>query len=118
MKPNLSGDARASIEKRLAIVAASLTATIEGFTSLKKRIAEDSDVVAVNGLKKELANLRTELKREKTEHAGTKSEAEKASNELLHVRAQQDQSDAKIVVLQNEIRRLKERREANGSSKA
>ncbi|KAH7702148.1 hypothetical protein AAVH_30703, partial [Aphelenchoides avenae] len=66
---SLKGDGRLLLDKRLAIVAGLLTATINDFAELKKRFAEDSDVAAVAGLKKMLADLRTELKREKTEHA-------------------------------------------------
>ncbi|KAH7714034.1 hypothetical protein AAVH_18607 [Aphelenchoides avenae] len=110
------GDLRSSLDKRLAVVAGSLAATVNDFAELKKRLAVDSDIVAANELKKELTDLRTELKRVRTQHAATTSAAENASKELLLVRAQRDQSDEKIVDLKNEIRRLKERLEANASS--
>lgn len=115
---HLSGDVRSSLDKRLAIVAGSLTATVDDFAGLKRRVTEDSDVVAANGLKKEMADLRAELRREKMAHSEAKSEAEKASKQLMLVNAQRDQSDEKIVDLKNEIRRLKERFEARGSPKA
>lgn len=99
-------------------MAGSLTATIDDFAALKKRVAEASDVVASNGLKKQLAEVRTELKREKAERASAKSEAEKANAEVQLVSAQRDQSDEKVVHLKNEIRRLKERLETKMPSKA
>lgn len=95
-----------------------MAATIDDFTELKKRIADDGDVIAVNGLKKELADLRAELKRESTEYSNAMSDAEKANKQLLIASAQRDQSDETIVDLKKELRRLKERLETNKSSKA
>ncbi|KAH7712793.1 hypothetical protein AAVH_19867 [Aphelenchoides avenae] len=80
-------------------------ATILDFAQVKKRV---TNLVAVNELKKELTDLRTEFKWENTEHANAKSEAEKTNKQLVLVSAQRDQSDEKMVDLKNETRRLKE----------